>query len=38
MVVVGMMVDVVTMIVGMMVAVPSCGWYRTAGRDYANNT
>jgi len=31
------MMAVVMMIVAMMVAVPSCGWDRAAGRDYANN-
>jgi hypothetical protein len=38
--VVAMMVTAVIamMIVVMMVAVPSCGWDRAAGRDCANNT
>jgi hypothetical protein len=34
MMVIVMMVAVMTMVVVMMV--PSCGWYRAAGRDYAN--
>jgi len=37
--VVVMMVAVVAMmVVAMMIAVPSCGWNGTAGRDCANNT
>jgi hypothetical protein len=35
MMVIVMMVAVMTMVVVMMV--PSCGWYRAAGSDYANN-
>jgi hypothetical protein len=38
-VVVAMMIAVVAMmVVVMMITVPSCGWDRAAGRDYANNT
>jgi hypothetical protein len=37
MMVIVMMVAVMAMMVVVMM-VPSCGWYRAAGRDYANNT
>ena len=33
-----MMVAVIAMMVIVMVMIPSCGWYRAAGRNYTNNT